>query len=224
MQRELDEHYPSSDISILAINEYGEESANGLATQDTDLPLLQDRDGNNDQRSDVWTAWDVTWRDVRVVDGDATLRHVVNLTPTTESNNSLSVPSNYEHLMGELVSVARDGIEPGSAWQNPVEPLDVSNDGFVVANDVLRIINRINSEGAGALAAASDSVPNYYDVSGDNHVTSLDALRIIRHINRFSNTPASEPPEQAGAAAEPPEAGAADAFFAMAATDLDDDE
>ena len=41
MQDELDQHYPSSEVQILAVNEFGHEAGNAIATADTDLPLLQ---------------------------------------------------------------------------------------------------------------------------------------------------------------------------------------
>jgi len=147
------------------------------------------------------------------VDAERELRHVVNLTPTVNSNNNLAIQANYDSLRSEIVEAATSERVAESPWQNREEPYDVSNDGFVVPNDVLRVINRINGAGAGDLGMPTGAVQNYYDVTGDNFVTSLDALRIIRHLNRFSF-----------GAAEPPEANTVDAVFAIAAAGQDDEE
>ena len=190
LQEDLDRHYPASEISVLGVNAQGEESDNAVASSGTDLPLLQD------DQSDVWELWDAKWRDVRVVDAERELRHVVNLTPTVNSNNNLAIQANYDSLRSEIVEAATSERVAESPWQNREEPYDVSNDGFVVPNDVLRVINRINGAGAGDLGMPTGAVQNYYDVTGDNFVTSLDALRIIRHLNRFSFGAADPPPRQ----------------------------
>lgn len=211
MQEELERNYPSSEIQILAVNEEGQESANGVAAADTDLPLLQDVDDNNDGQSDVWAQWDVTYRDVRVLDGSLELQHLANLT-----TDNLADQASYDSLRAGIVDTATSERVAASPWQNRVEPYDVSQDGFVVPNDVLRIINRINADGAGELPTPTEAVQNYYDVTGDNFVTSLDALRVIRHLNRFSVGAAAEP--------EPPAASNVDAIFAFAAEQGDEED
>jgi hypothetical protein len=154
----------------------------------------------------------VTWRDVRIVDGNGELVDVLNLT-----SNDIRVQDNYNNLRSMIVEAATSERVADSPWQNRVEPLDVSNDGFVVANDVLRIINRINDVGAGELPSTTETIDNYYDVTGDNFATSRDALVIIRHINLHSQIAAGEPEPKAAAKS-------VDAYFAAAIADLDDDE
>ena len=83
---------------------------------------------------------------------------------------------------------AKGGVDFGidsqaSLWQNPRDRFDVNNDGVVSPNDVLRIINKLNNEGAGELGQ-SDDPPPYVDVNGDFNVTSNDVLQVINEINR----------------------------------------
>lgn len=83
-------------------------------------------------------------------------------------------------------------VAPGSKppWQNPTNPLDVSNDGHVTPGDVLRVINEINtpqvSDDHGILPPTRPDTPEipYYDVNGDGVVSPLDVLIIINDINR----------------------------------------
>jgi hypothetical protein len=75
------------------------------------------------------------------------------------------------------------------AWQNPVEPLDVDNNTFIVPLDVLKIINELNNpkfiDGTGRLPIPppANAPPPFLDVSGDGFATSLDVLLIINFLN-----------------------------------------
>lgn len=215
MQDELEAHYPSSDISIIAINEFGEDSANDVAAELTDLPLLQDIDGNADNESDVWEDWGAAWRDVRIVDADGELAgDVMNL---TDSGNDLRDDEPFGRLKGMIVEVATADRVAKTPWQNRVEPLDVTSDGFVSPADVLANVRRINDFGAGELGEPSGEVTAFYDVNGDGFIAPNDVLKQITHLNRNDNSSAGEPSVNA----------AADAVFASLAAyqaDQDDDE
>jgi hypothetical protein len=225
LQDDLNRNFPSSEIDILAINEAGQDAGNEIAAAINDLPLLQDVDANSDNDSDVWESWwahdgeynaATAWRDVQVIDADGNMVDVRNLT-----SNDLRVQENYDALRETIVQVATASRNPLSPWQNRIEPMDVTNDGFVSAIDALRIINRINSEGAGELPGGV-GVDNFYDVSGDNFVTSLDVLRVIRQINIFSLSGSGEP-EVAAAVPPPVSSNSVDAYFATSIADQDDD-
>jgi hypothetical protein len=56
-------------------------------------------------------------------------------------------------------------------------------DGFIVAGDVLAVINYINSKGSGTVPPNARFGPPYPDVNGDNEVVAGDALAIINYIN-----------------------------------------
>lgn len=56
-------------------------------------------------------------------------------------------------------------------------------DGFIVAGDVLAVINYINAQGAGSVTVNSLFGPPYPDVNGDDQVVAEDALAIINYIN-----------------------------------------
>lgn len=193
----------------------GEHSANDLAASLNDLPLLQDT-----SNEDVWGSWGATWRDVQVIDPAGELSDILNLT-----TNDIRQQDNYDNLRSMIVTAATANRVQASDWQNPVEPLDVNGDDSVAPIDALRIINKINSDGAGELtdAPAGEST-NYYDVTGDNFVSSLDALRVIQVLNQFSGSgePAGEPVEaEVPAAPASVATSSVDAFFAL---DQDDDD
>jgi len=75
-------------VQLLAVNEEGHES--GVATMAVlgDLPLLQDT-----SKVDVWGTWEVTYRDVVILDEDNVEVDVFNLT-----TYDLDDPANYQAL------------------------------------------------------------------------------------------------------------------------------
>lgn len=180
MQSELKSQYPLLRIEILAINELGQESQNNLASAGRVLPLLQDVDANQNGASDVWASWDVEWRDVRVLNQNNVPIGNMNLTV-----DSLATTSNYELLKAELVDAAMANQLP---WKNASRPLDVNNDGSVVALDVLLIINTLNQDGNRKLPPPTGTqlTAPFYDTNGDGRVTPIDALLIINDINSRS--------------------------------------
>ncbi|MGI8978357.1 MAG: dockerin type I domain-containing protein [Pirellulaceae bacterium] len=71
-------------------------------------------------------------------------------------------------------------------FQNPRHPLDVTADGFIVAGDVLAVINILNEIGTGAVGVIMPQYsgpPIFPDTSGDNFISALDALLVINYIN-----------------------------------------
>jgi hypothetical protein len=94
MQAELNEM--GVDVTIHAVNEEGYDS--GLSTMAAlgDLPLLQDTEEDT-----VWESWDVTFRDVYIVDDDNVLIDTFNLT-----TYSLSISENYETLKAMFVAAS----------------------------------------------------------------------------------------------------------------------
>src|SRR5204862_3608438 len=65
---------------------------------------------------------------------------------------------------------------------NKLNALDVNNDGAVAPNDVLAVINQINT-GLQPLRTAGIALPPYTDVNGDKSVSAIDALMIINYLN-----------------------------------------
>lgn len=76
------------------MNAEGYESSNEDVCDGRDLPWLQD---TTDE--DVWDTWDVTYRDVIILDGNNELYDVFNLT-----TYGLSDSDNYEALMDLLIT------------------------------------------------------------------------------------------------------------------------
>ena len=83
------------EIQLLAVNEIGFSGLSGMASRG-DLPLLQDTEDQN-----VWIEWDVTYRDVVILDRNNQKVGVFNLT-----TDSLSDPDNYSALKTLLISTA----------------------------------------------------------------------------------------------------------------------
>ncbi|HEY2415095.1 MAG TPA: RHS repeat-associated core domain-containing protein [Pirellulaceae bacterium] len=70
-----------------------------------------------------------------------------------------------------------------SVFTNSFNPYDVTNDGFVVAEDVVTVINYINAHGSGPLPDTNNSTQKFVDVDGDASVTATDVITIINAIN-----------------------------------------
>ena len=189
MQDELDRHYPSLDVQIIGINLAGEEQHNEGMVRGHDLPWLQDVDSNNNGVSDLWyEAWQVVYRDVRIVDGDANESGVYNVT-----NHNLNIEAAYNELRTMIVDTAAEGSDPAFPYKHPVERLDVSNDGVITALDALFVVNKINETGVGDLPAVDGEPTAFYDAHVDNLLTAFDALDIINHLNKFATTTDGEP-------------------------------
>ena len=70
---------------------------------------------------------------------------------------------------------------------NPVDPVDVNDDGVVEPMDMLLVVNELNAiTGSGAEERANRSPVGrgFFDVNADLQVTPLDALTVLNHLNR----------------------------------------
>jgi len=109
-----------------------------------------------------------------------------------------------------LHNAAQDGTRIG---------LDVTGstssqpDGFIVAGDVLAIVNYINANGSGHVGAASIQGPPYCDVNGDDEVAAQDALMVINYINAH---PGQSEGESTSAAEQPAFSQASDLMTLLA--------
>jgi hypothetical protein len=56
-------------------------------------------------------------------------------------------------------------------------------DGFIVAGDVVAIINYINARSSGKIPVNGPYGPPYVDVTGDDQVVAGDVIEIINYIN-----------------------------------------
>jgi len=110
MQRDLDANYPQLDIQLLGVNNVFSAGGNIGMTDGRDIPWLQDDDANGDGDSDVWAAWNVTYRDVIILDGENRQVGVYNLTI-----HDLYYPQNYATLRQMLVDAATVP-EPGTIF------------------------------------------------------------------------------------------------------------
>ena len=98
MQTEISSQQTLRPIQILGINDVGLESANDEMTADRVLPWLQPIAGE-----DVWTLWQVEYRDVVILGPGNEHLGAFNLTV-----HDLSDPANYADLLSQLLDAANE--------------------------------------------------------------------------------------------------------------------
>jgi hypothetical protein len=84
--------------------------------------------------------------------------------------------------LGDFAGRPSPTAPPG---RNPIDPIDVNDDGSLSPIDALLVINELNRIGAPLLSplSGSQSPRTYFDVSGDNYVSPIDALWVINSLN-----------------------------------------
>src|SRR5688572_12359275 len=93
MQDEILAANPASKIRLFAVNDVGEEGNVGTAAGTThEAPILQDTAAVG-----AWGLWNVTYRDVVILDGENRPLGVFNLT-----EHNLAVEADYEALLAFL--------------------------------------------------------------------------------------------------------------------------
>ncbi len=77
----------------------------------------------------------------------------------------------------------RDLLAAG--WQNPGQPLDVNDDSYIAPNDILLLVNKLNSS-APTLDGNRDPASSspYYDVNGDSFLAPSDVLAAVNALNQ----------------------------------------
>lgn len=98
MQTEIDSQTTLRPVRILGVNGVGLESGNEGMTTGQALPWLQPSEDE-----DVWTLWQVGYRDVFIVGSGNEHRSTFNLTI-----NDLADPENYATLMTQLLTAANE--------------------------------------------------------------------------------------------------------------------
>lgn len=101
----------------------------------------------------------------------------------TDSRLSASLAEG--EALGSVDLVAQSGA---ISWQNPLQPADVTGDGYVTPQDALVLINYINTHG-GNPNLPDDLPPPYYDVDGNDLITAADVLQIINRLNQEAAAP-----------------------------------
>jgi hypothetical protein len=86
----------ADNVQILGVNQVGYESGNAAACVGKDLPWLQET-----AQQLIWSPWEITYRDVIILDGSNRKVSVYNLT-----DHDLSQPGNYAELKALLQSAA----------------------------------------------------------------------------------------------------------------------
>jgi hypothetical protein len=109
LQQELEADYG---IQIIGINEAGHEIGNPVITDGRELPWLQDVDDDANGLSDVWRDdWEITYRDVFILDASNEVAGIYNLTI-----NDLANEAKYGELREMLIDTAMaDHYMPGDA-------------------------------------------------------------------------------------------------------------
>jgi hypothetical protein len=70
-------------------------------------------------------------------------------------------------------------LRESAPWQNPVEAVDVDNDGLLSINDVLVVVRHLRDEGFGPLEGEPDSMHTFIDTTGDNVRGINDLLAVV---------------------------------------------
>ena len=96
MQTEINNVTTKVKVQILGVNQFGHQSGSSTFVLGRFLPWLEE--GQNDM---VWQAWNVTYRDVIILDGENRPVAVYNL-----SANDLAVAANYAALKKLLIDTA----------------------------------------------------------------------------------------------------------------------
>jgi VCBS repeat-containing protein len=131
-----------------------------------------------------------------VILADGTIRY----TPSTGFSGTATFQYFVSDTTGQPSNLARVTLNVvNSLHQNPVNKMDVNDDGFVSPIDVLFIVNDINFNGFRPLPD-SFGRPPFLDVNGNGGTDALDVLEIINFINSVGSGGAGEG-EASGAAA-----------------------
>ena len=96
MQNELLTDNPATKIRIKGVHQIGSEGYVDALCDVADLPVLQDTYDDH-----AWAQWQVTYRDVVILDEENRQVAVYNLT-----YNSLAYPENYDELKALLLEIA----------------------------------------------------------------------------------------------------------------------
>jgi hypothetical protein len=103
--------------------------------------------------------------------------------------------------------IGGSGSGGGEGNTNPYDRFDVNDDGFVSPIDALILVNRVNSNGGGALGngggeGESSGERFYVDVNEDGFLSPLDILWVVNRINGSNAGGEGESPMQAAPAIE----------------------
>jgi hypothetical protein len=90
------------------------------------------------------------------------------------------------YIPAELVITGGSGAG-GEGNTNPWDRFDVNNDGFVSPIDALILVNKVNTNGGGALGSGGEGEASgdkyYVDVNEDGFLSPLDILWVVNRIN-----------------------------------------
>ena len=92
MQTQLDD----DEIRILGVNQIGSEPGNEDTCDGNDIPWLQD-----EYAEEAWALWQVTYRDVVILDRNGRVAAVYNLTA-----HDLTNPAHFDELKQLLLATA----------------------------------------------------------------------------------------------------------------------
>jgi hypothetical protein len=166
MQNELETAYPQLEIQLLGVNGYGHQGGNAAATAGRDIPLLQDVDSDGANNSHAWDLWDVTYRDVVILDDENVPVGVYNLT-----EHDLADPDSYATLRQMLIDAALAVQEPELAAG------DANGDSRFDQLDLFQVL-RGGKFGTGQTASWDEG-----DWNGDQVFDQLDVLAALQTGN-----------------------------------------
>jgi hypothetical protein len=106
----------------------------------------------------------------------------------TSSSQQFDIVITKTHRLHNAAEAgSRTGLDVTGATSN--QP-----DGFIVAGDVLAVINYINANGSGRIPDNAAAGSSYPDVTADDNVAADDVLKIINYINAHPGQSEGESP------------------------------
>jgi hypothetical protein len=166
------------------------------AGQQLQISILTDKGELFTQIPSVDESGTLTFDPAPNMHGLATITVVIEDSGGTASGgvNATIVPVQF--------SVAKKHRLFNASETGPRRGLDVTGstsaapDGFIVAQDVVAVINYINAHGSGKIPDNGTYGPPYVDVTGDDNVVAEDVLKIINYINAHPGQSEGEPEAQ----------------------------
>ncbi|MFT7643445.1 MAG: VCBS repeat-containing protein [Pirellulaceae bacterium] len=108
--------------------------------------------------------------------------------PDTDFHGTDSFTYSVSDGTVSTTSTVEISVTSTTPWRNPIDPYDVNDDGSENAQDVLVMVNYINSHLDDPVleppGAGDGSPPPYLDITGDNRITVRDVLVAVNELNR----------------------------------------